>query len=181
MLMGKAKAPKDMQRRRQQSRKRGKRHSTSWMKVIGGGITFLSAVAAVLTLLPRLSVEVSGSRDPHDPLKTVFSLSNDGILPIHDVTPICQVDNWANTAGYSVVGGGKFIFQESHVDILEPTQKISLQCDRVIGSAYPTTRAEFSIGAQYRPDWVWWHRQTFFGFKAQQADDGSWVWRRVPK
>jgi hypothetical protein len=184
--MGKRRAPKDVRNKREEARLKRKSRTPPgkfrWWKMPLGALTVLSAIAGVLTLIPRLSLEISGSRDPRSPTKTVFAISNDGLLPVHDVDILCRMDDVASEGGYSVSGKGAFKFgPDSHAATLSPTQKMSLYCDRALNFTYPITKAEMTILVSYRPYWVWWHRHLEFPLKAQKADDGTWIWRRIPQ
>lgn len=60
-------------------------------------LEIFGAISAVVTILgfalsyaPRLSVHVSDSLVPSNPLSVVFTLSNDGLLPVHDVQTSCS-------------------------------------------------------------------------------------------
>jgi hypothetical protein len=92
------------------------------------------------------------------------------------------MDDVASEGCYSVTGGDGFKFGgDSHAETLSSGQKMSLYCDRALNFAYPITKAEIAILVSYRPDWVWWHRHVEFPLKAQKAEDGTWIWRRLPR
>jgi hypothetical protein len=110
---------------------------------------------------------------------TVFSLSNDGLLPIHDIETTCGVDEVRNQFGGGVSGTG-CTFPESHADILSPGQKMALPCARAVLMT-STASAHITILATYRPDFVWWHRTITFPMEAEKADDGTWLWKRLPQ
>lgn len=137
----------------------------------------LGAVAGVLTLIPRLSVDVSGSLRSHDPMGTVFALSNDGLLPVHDINVVCGIESLRDTGGNGITGIG-MVLPGSHSDILSPANKMTLPCAHAVEMTLVT--AKITIVVTYRPDFVWWHRTAEYPMDAERADDGTWVWKRLP-
>ena len=180
--MARNKAPQDIQRRREQGRRKRKLQASAptrrWWKLPLETLGILSAVAGVLTLIPRLSLEISGSRQPTSPMQTVFSLANDSLLPVHDVIVTCHLDKWE--AKNMEMQGIGFQFPESHAEVLSPSQRMSLPCDRII-EGRTTTTAKMTIKVTYRPDYVWWLRHIEFPAEAQHNADGTWLWRRLPR
>jgi hypothetical protein len=148
-----------------------------------GAVSFLSVVAGVLTLIPRVSLGTSGSLNPAFPMKTVFALSNDGLLPIYDVTAICDMKN----VGTQYPGvlllfqGVAFDLPQSHIDTLSPNQQASLPCNQILGKAEQAVNAEMTINVTYKPTLAWWHRQVSFHLKAEKGEDGLWVWEKIPQ
>jgi hypothetical protein len=153
------------------------------MRFLLGSVSFLSVVAGVLTLIPRVSLCTSGSLNPAFPMKTVFALSNDGLLPIYDVTATCDMNNVATQYPGVILTlqGIQFRFPQSHFDTLSPTQQASLPCNRILGRAQQSVNAEMTIHVTYKPTLAWWHRQISFHLKAEPGEDGLWVWERVPQ
>jgi hypothetical protein len=145
-------------------------------KSILGSLGVLSTIA----FIPRLSVDPSGSRLTGSPMKTVFSLSNDGLLPVHDVKVSCDVQRLTSSY-HIIIEGIRFAFPDSTAETLSPGQKISLPCDRVVdGEDGSIVDAELTITVTYRPDFVWWYRSIQFHVVAQKGGDGTWLWRRLP-
>jgi hypothetical protein len=186
--MARSKAPKDIRRRREESRTKAQSKELPkkypwWKWLLGtlGLISSIVSIAGVLALIPRLSLVVSDSLEPRFPMKTVFSISNDGLLPVHDIDVACGIDKLAIEGGGGISGIG-FEFPDSRASILSPSQQMSLPCDRVVGLGRPvnTKIAKMTITVDYRPDFVWWHRHIEFPVEASQKNDGTWMWRRLP-
>ena len=91
---------KSKKKRRSKSKKRTKRQktSTSTLKkseksIPKKGISFLWKVFAgfavilgvIVALYPKVSVEPDSYLDPKNPLKTLFIITNEGFLPLHNV------------------------------------------------------------------------------------------------
>src|SRR5882724_9229186 len=56
------------------------------LEILGLFATLLTIAGFALTfLIPKLSIDIAGSLQPTSPMGTVFYLSNDGSLAIHDV------------------------------------------------------------------------------------------------
>ena len=59
--------------------------------VVGVAVLILIVAGFLLTNLPKLSMDVSVSLRPNDLMATMFSLSNEGRLPVYDVKAVCEV------------------------------------------------------------------------------------------
>jgi hypothetical protein len=141
----------------------------------------LSVISGVLSLMPRISLDASGSRRPSSPMRTVFTVVNDGLLAVHDVQVVCTIDHMtlANQIEFSNVS---FVHTDRDSTILAPSQRMTVPCDQgleVVGLR--TLSAEMTIHVRFRPDFVWWYRDVDFHMVADAADDGSWIWRPHPQ
>jgi hypothetical protein len=164
-----------------------KSHKILWA-ILGGLGTLLTIVAFYLSyIVPKLSVDVSGSLQAANPMATVFYLSNDGALPIHSIVAACgapqfKMGKWEIQSEPDV----RFIFPESKAEILSPGHRMTLPCGHLVGpkgGATPTdiTKAEITIIVDYRPDWVPWHKRARFPWKAEKTLDGKWIWNSIPQ
>jgi hypothetical protein len=178
--MARNKAPKEIRLRREQWRKEAKAQPPKrrWWAIPLQVLGALSAIAGILTFVPRIELQVTGSLDPSAPMKTVFSVDAQSLLPIHDAHAICDIGKIADKFGGGIYGI-QFTFPESHADTLSPGQQMSLPCDRIVDMA-ATDQAKMTIDVTYRPSWVWWHRHVEFPVEAARASDGTWVWKRLP-
>jgi len=152
------------------------------LEVLGGMATILTLTGFYLSYLaPKLSVDVSGSLQTANPMRTVFNLSNDGALPIHDIIVLCG-EVQLNAGNFQVESGqdSGFIFPDSKANILSPGHTMALPCNRIFGTPNPDTitSAEMTIIVKYRPDWIPWHRAEKFPWKAEKADTG-WIWKSL--
>jgi len=181
--MPKPKAPKYIRDRREPPRQssvgQGKRWWTKRLLQFVLGIpAFVGFVAAIVSFLPKLSVDVSGSLRSQDPMGTVFYLSNDGVIPIRDVNVSCRADDIRTGIGQGVSGIG-FMNRDSHADRLSPGHKMTLPCARVNVSGAVTAR--MTIDVSYKPAWFWWHRNEEFPLQAERAQGGIWIWKNIPR
>jgi hypothetical protein len=152
--MTRGRAPKHLRDRRQQLRTasnlpHNREDIRRWWKLPLQGLGILSIIAGLLTLIPRIQLEVTGSLDSSAPMRTVFSISNDGLLPIHDITATCYVDSLTNTFGMGMDNIG-VRFPESKAAMLSPSQKMALPCNRVVNITNTAT-AKMTISLAIDP------------------------------
>lgn len=154
------------------------------LEVLGGIATLLTILAFYLSyIVPKLSVDISGSSQAANPLATVFYLSNDGALPIHSIVAACgAIQLTAGNFNWESAPDARFISSDSKAEILSPGHKMSLPCNHMIGviNTATITKAEITIIVVYRPDWVPWHKTGRFPWKAEKAETG-WIWKSIPR
>jgi len=91
------------------------------------GITgTLASIVGILAFLPRISIEAQGSIRAHDPFGTVFYLSNDSILPIHDISVLCGLDHLRQPG--TMAENLAYDDPSLHAKLLSPGQKMTLNC-----------------------------------------------------
>jgi len=176
--MAKSRPPEYIRNRRTRARtkrkKRPLRAGEIW-GAVGIGASILGLLG-LLAFIPRISIDSSGTVRSHDPFGTVFYLSNDSILSIHDISVSCglnylrQPETIAENIGYDD--------PSLHARLLSPGQKMTLNCH----SAFTTNIADSvktTISVTYRPDFWWWTRTTAFQMEALRSEDGSWIWKRL--
>src|ERR1039457_3915017 len=104
--MARNKAPQDIRRRREQWQQQKTRKAPmpkrKWWRIPLEIVGALGAIAGVLTLIPRVELVVTGSLDPSAPMKTIFSIENQSLLPIHDIDVLCGINEVANRFGGGV-------------------------------------------------------------------------------
>lgn len=165
---------------RQDKGNSGPRSARKTILELIGVVGTLASVVGVLAFIPRLSVAASGSIRQQDPFGTVFILSNDSLLSIHDVVAVCSVDHFETLDDQST-DDVAFVTPESTADQLSPDQKMTLGCQRTIDSRQNARSAKVTIRVSYRPDFLWWHRDAEFPMEALRGEDGSWVWKHIAR
>jgi hypothetical protein len=115
---------------------------------------------------------------------TIFYLSNEGVLPIHDVA--VSAANLRIGGNYlQVIGMGEFtnIPAEAKADVLSPGHKMSLPYAPGFGFTGVSNfnGAQLTIIVRYRPTWVWWRKTDTFPFRAVRTNSGNWIWESVPR
>jgi hypothetical protein len=193
--MSRHKPPEDIRRRREtrnipKGSSREKTHGSWWKgpwALISGLSIVVGLIVGVIFLLPRLSIESSGSLRSRDPMGTVFSISNDSPLSIYNVQILCDIDDVKLQDGGGMSGGGTIVPPDSYAETLSPGQKMNAPCDNALAlrgsakSAKITIRVGYNpfIGFGHEPFSVWWRRHAEFRMAAAQSEDGSWIWRNV--
>ena len=175
--------PKKRPKKRKSRKPRPKAQRTKTSKVIPlllGLCTFVGGVAAILTFIPRLSVDTSGSVRPQDPFGTVFSLSNQGSLELHDVLAVCRVDDLL-TGGNNRFDNLGFYTPESKAALLSPAQTMTLGCQKSFDTHGQALSARATIVVSYRPDFLWWRKNIEFPMEGLRGDDGTWIWKRIAR
>ena len=141
----------------------------------------LTVVGFVLNSLPKLSVDASGSLRPADPMGTVFNLSNDGLLPVHDLTVTCGIKKIQTQSGGGMENIG-FQLPGSEAKILSPGHKMTLPCAHAVAvTTNGAVKAEIIIFVDYRPDWLWWHKNAGFPLEVEETQNGQWIWKSIPQ
>jgi hypothetical protein len=137
----------------------------------------LATIASALSLMPRISLAPTGSLRARDPMGTVFAISNDGILPLHDVHARCVLDDLRSGPLY--IHGIAITAKGTDAEILSPGQQLTLPCYRV--NMAQARVANVTVRVDYKPNYLWWERTIRFSMEAMQSDDGTWVWKRLPR
>jgi hypothetical protein len=135
-----------------------------------------------LTNLPKLSADVSGPLSSND-AGAIFNLNNKGLLPVYDVRAGCEVmrvDTPSSGEPTTVY------FPESRVEILSPGRQMTVPCERAIATKENNmeTReihAEMFFVVTYRPKGVWWHKSEKFPMEARRTENGTWIWKSIPR
>jgi hypothetical protein len=155
--------------------------------VVGIAVLTLSAAEFVLTNLPKLSMDISGSLRPNDLMSTIFSLSNEGSLPVYDLKAACEVMRLEiPPPGNRRFGPTTVYLPKSSAEILFPGHKMPIPCGRAIASKLdsmemPEIHAEMFIVVTYRPKWLLWYKSEKFPMKTEKTDHGTWRWKSIPR
>jgi len=166
------------------SNQTARRRTVGWLGIIA---SLLGIIGFFLDVAPKISIGSSGSLQAANPMATVFYLSNDGSLPIHDIVAACGAPQF-KMGGYEISSepDARFLFPESKAEILSPGHQMTLHCAHLVGPApgsSPTdiTKAEITIIVRYRPDWLPWHKTERFPQKAEKTEEGNWIWKSIPR
>jgi hypothetical protein len=142
-------------------------------------VSLLAAAVAFVTFVPKLSIQTTGSVRAHDPLGTLFSVVNDGMLDIHSVDARCGVDD-IQEPGKITISGVEFGFgPHSHAETLSIGHAMTLPCERIV-ALDSASHAKVSILVKYRPSYSPFYRNEVFPMEAERAEDDTWIWRRLP-
>lgn len=155
--------------------------------VVGIAVLILIVAGFVLSNMPKLSIDVAGSSRPNDLLATMFSLSNEGSLPLYDVKPVCEVMRLDIPPPRSRHLGPTMVYlPESRAEILFPGHTMTIPCGRAIASKVdnieaPEIQAEMFIVVTYRPKWLLWHKSEKFPVKTEKTANGTWIWKSISR
>lgn len=107
---------------------------TTWLGV-GAGSVLLTIFAALLTLYPWLSIQQDGSIDSGNPFGSMFSLANDGYLPVFNVGGNCVFGSFELT-GRRPASKGRLAFDQNTLlatamaTVLYHSQRVTVPCFR---------------------------------------------------
>ena len=159
-----------------------------WWEIPAGVLGFVGTVLTiagfVLNGVPKLSVDVAGSVQPTSPMGTVFYLSNDGALPIHNVeVTMGNIDMQGQSFSVTSLGGELVVHPMARAEILSPGHKMTLPYPAAAGFTAISnfTGGRLNIKAHYRPDFLPWHKAETFPFEAIRTANGNWIWRSVAR
>lgn len=146
--------------------------------------SLLTIAGFVLSNAPKLSVDASESVASFSPMGTIFYLSNDGMLPIHNVA-VSAANLHIDGEGLQVVGPWEFtnVPPEAKAGVLSPGHKMSLPYAPAFGFTAVNNfkAAQLTIIVRYRPEGVWWRKTEVFPFRAIRTAGGGWIWKSVPQ
>ena len=165
-----------------------KRSGRTLKWVVGLACVTLIVAEFLLTNLPKLSADVSGSSRPNDLMGAMFNLSNKGLLPVYDVKAGCKVmrvDPPLST-NTDFAEPTTVYFPESHAGILSPGHGMAVPCGRAIAVKQDNqetlgVHAEVFFVVTYRPKWVWWHKSENFPMETKKTENGMWMWKSIPR
>lgn len=118
-------------------------------KVLSAAIVNVGALAAVLTLFPRLSISNTGSIDSGDPFSTPFLVANDGYVPLSSVEFSIYVRTLKTTQGDMPLKGDTFILD--NIQTLWPGDGLSLYAGRAVRAPNAVEAADIDILITYHP------------------------------
>jgi hypothetical protein len=157
-----------------------------WLVVTA--LVVLIVAGFVLTNLPKISAEVSGSLRSNDTMGTVFSVSNEGSRPVYDVKAGCEVMrvDVLPPGNRHFVGPETFYFAESRAQILPPRHKMTVPCGRAIATKLNNVEtnevyAQVFIVVTYKPKGLWWYKSEKFPMGTEKTENGTWKWKSMPK
>jgi hypothetical protein len=160
----------------------GKRLVRTLEWVVGIACVILIVAEFGLTNLPKLSADVSPPSSSND-AGAIFSLNNKGWLPVYDVKAGCEVMRVDTPAS---VEPTTVYFRESRAEILSPGREMTVPCGQAMATKQNNmeTReihAEMFFVVTYRPKGVWWHKAEKFPMEGRKTENGTWIWKSIPR
>jgi serine/threonine protein kinase len=150
--------------------------------VVGIACLILIVAEFTLTNLPKLSADVSGPLSANDG-GALFNLNNKGLLPVYDVKAGCEV---TRVDIRPFVEPTTVYFPESRAEILSPGHEMTVPCGRAIAIKQDNRemreiQAEMFFVVAYRPKGVWWHKSEKFPMEGRKTENGTWIWKSIPR
>lgn len=185
--MTRRKASKDIQNRRAEKQESPQSCRARWVdhllripKLLWAAVGVIATIITILTvygLMPKVTIENSGSLRPHDPMGTVFHIVNESMFPISNVQVMCDIVELRSKGGGFMSGGGTVIPPDSFAPNLSPGKRMNAPCDSSVAmqDAYS---AALTVRVAYTP-FFWWRRETEFPMKAARSEDGTWIWKSI--
>lgn len=139
---------------------------------------FLATVSGILSLLPRPSVTASDFLVVNEPFSAPFVITNEGYLPIHDVTFRCAIRHYkgANGGNIEVYKGGGITPSGFVLSEMPPGEKATVGCPFPFKGWEPVISADFDFVVVYRPDFLPWKQEKRFRFGTVKGGDGLLRW-----
>lgn len=144
---------------------------TAW---ILGVASLLGTVITVYLLPPNVSISAAGYI-PRNELATPFLVTNNGPLPIYDVTPTCFVERLTDTGGTTLTLGRTSTGRIAKT--LSSGEHTTVACTGFFRTDHQITLIDVSIAVSC---WTWlrpWHHEIRRQrFSARRGDDGAIHW-----
>jgi len=148
-------------------------------RILSSAIVCLGAFSAIVNFLPKLSIYPASSLNPHDAFGTIFSLKNDGVASLHDISFSYCPGTVYEPSDNATVSGGKIVIGNWRVGELSAGDSVGLPFENTF-SGFPNAKIDMVLVIHFRPDWWPWTRQKRFRFQSERATDGTWQWKEAP-
>jgi hypothetical protein len=148
--------------------------------------TVLGIASGWVAMIPHVSASQSQSLNPIDPFATPFVLSNDGPLPLENVTFSCVVYTIKTADGSGISGEGKatggFATPNMYSDEIDPGEKASLICPLSIAFKFqsPITVGDIVVIARFRIGYTPIRTLRRARFVTARSSDGNLYWQPQP-
>jgi hypothetical protein len=134
------------------------------------------AIPTLYSYATRITVTPGQSIRSHEPMGTIFNVTNNGVFTVYRVTHACRLDrvDRSLTDPYGI--SGPEIHYTFSLGDLPPGATKSLSCENVVAGARGYAAITIII---FYARWPMTHHELSesFSFKSVRADDGTWVWK----
>jgi hypothetical protein len=145
-------------------------------KIVAGLITCLGLVVTLYSLSAHIGVTSDSPINPDDPFSSPFTLSNKGILPIHDVLFSCTLRDvkWQD-------GGVMNIRTKTNADPIKRIKagEATTTFCKFLPYKAKIKSADIEVEVKYRPAYLFWSKRSSIRFGTLKESDGTLRW--VPK
>jgi hypothetical protein len=168
-----------------QPRKRAYKKRQNWIAripPIWRAVIFVLGVpglyVGILSLLPRISVNLGDPLRSGQPLSTPILVSNDGILSIHDAYLMCVIDSLkfdnGNVVAYSA--SGQMAGDPYQLGDLGPNGRATTFCGPDPGSHGKIIEGHVVLLVSFRPDFLPWRTTREFHVRGVISENNSFHW-----
>ncbi len=153
-------------------------------KYILAGIAVLGFLIALLTLLPRITVNASEPVDPTNSLSALFTITNSGFIPLRKVSaslglgeiqpvgkPLDPDVGFDNPSGLARTAWSNHSLDMDDSYTISPFEMIH---------AYGDRQAAIEIIIQYNPWLLPWTVTRRFRFETRRQSNGRLYWYSIP-
>jgi hypothetical protein len=148
-----------------------------WWPIIAACLTLAGVAPILYSYATRITVTQDRSIRSHEPMGTIFNVTNNGVFTLYNVTHVCALDRVETGRNGNFLGG--FSVQPIGFSLgdIAPGDYKSLSCENVVRGA--TGGASIRIKITYAR-WPFIHHllNKSYPFRSVQADDGTWIWKK---
>jgi hypothetical protein len=134
------------------------------------------AVPALNGYLIRISVAPYSTVRSHEPMGTVFNVTNNGVFDLHSVTQSCDLMDLKDMRSNQFFQNVRLEPSNYELRDLPAGATKSLPCEYTAAGFHGGGSIAIVITFSTSP-LQWYRRSKTFPFYAEQADDGTWVWK----
>ena len=147
-------------------------------KICAGFVLFLTIVVAWYTFTPQISITYSNSLNTLHPFATPFTICNNSLLSVNDITFKCSVHKMISENGGTVLGKNFFLMRDvppiPHLESKECTTFFIPDNAIYIG---PISYVDVDILTSYRPALTPFHQKKYQRFDTVKSIDGILNWK----
>ena len=148
--------------------------------VITTCLALVVAVPALNGYLIRISVAPYSTVRSHEPMGTVFNVTNNGIFDLHSVTQSCDLMDIEDMRSNQFFQNVRLEPSNYELRDLPAGATKSLPCEYTAAGFHGGGSIAIVITFSTSP-LQWYRRSKTFPFYAERADDGTWVWKAQAK
>ena len=160
------------------------RRQSPLLALVLGAATLVGGVAALLTLLPRVSLAVSDPTDPDDPFSSSVTITNTGYIPLHSVVADIA---WNKIMFLDEKGNRKTLLGDMSIQHFRSTHwgfhylglddRFTISLNDVFAANKQTLiESEIAVVVEYDLPIIHLRREKRFPFFAKRQRKGTFYW-----
>jgi hypothetical protein len=147
-----------------------------WWGVITTCLTLVVALPTLYGYLIRISVAPYSTIRSHEPMGTVFNVTNNGVFDLHNVTESCNLIDVTDLRSHQFFRNVRLVPSNYALRNLPAGATKSLSCEHTVAGFHGEASIAIVITFSASP-LPWYRRSETFPFYSEQADEGIWVWK----